>query len=355
MAKGSGSTLRVEPLKAAHFPMLNAGEQSARLPLFQSLLLRSWLSWTEQHLPSFLPAKQPICLVALEQAQLVGMVVIRPMNRRGSCWTLTLPEQLAPLQNFTPREVRHELLQRALEQVSHRAQSWVLNCPSSDDDQLALFRELGFQPLKTVQIWSAPVEAFNTAGKPAKTICPENPAWPKDVAWQPINRRTAPLLLPLEQAAASSHLRQILDRQWIDLLDHQQPFSGVLISQRERGSAAMAGFVSRRGALEQPVIELCRDVAWDPQLEQCLPFILARLAEDAPAAHLASASDDGHLRSLLSNQGWQPTGEELMLGRSLWRRQLHKKLLPGTRPLESMLERLQPQHPPLPTPSLGRR
>ena len=349
VAKGSGSTLRVEPLKAAHFPMINAGEQSARLPFFQDLLLRSWLSWSEQHLPSFLPAKQPICLVALEYERLVGMVVIRPMNRRGSCWTLTLPEQLAKLQVCTPRQFRHELLQRALEQVSHRAQSWVLNCPSTDDDQLALFRELGFQPLKTQQIWSAPAESMNGSVKASERTFPEQ------IDWQPITRRTAPLLWPLEQTSASSHLRQILDRHWIDLLDHQQPFSGVLIAQMEQGTAAMAGLVSRRVNVEQPVIELLRDVAWDPRLEQCLPLVFAQLAEQSPRALVATASEDGNVNALLRKQGWHPAGEELLLGRSLWRRHLNKKLIPGSRPLESMLERLQPQHPPLPTPSLGRR
>ena len=70
---------------------------------------------------------------------------------------------------------------------------------------------------------------------------------------------------------------------------------------------------------------------------------------------LITTSEDEPLNTLLEQLRWKRAGEELLLGRSLWRRQVSNKLLLGARPLQSMLGRLQPQQPPLPTPILGRR
>lgn len=326
--------------------MLNAGPHSARLPWFQSLLLRTWLSKAEQKFPDLLPALQPTCMVALSRDRLIGMVVIRPMNRRGSCWALSRPEQLEESENFSTRTIYLELLQGAIKEFSHCAQSWVLQCSMNDNDQLALVRELGFQPLKTFQIWSSPQN---------KTLSKTNlnSALREDLDWQPINRKTAPLLWPIEQASASSHLRQILDRQWIDLLDHPKDLSGILINHKEQSSVGVAGLLTRRGFFDQPIVEILRDLAWNSSLDQCLPLILSQLIEDCAEAKIASARDDANVRACLVHQGWHPEYEELMLGRSIWRRQLSKKTITATRSLESMLEHLQPNHPPLPTPSLG--
>ena len=46
--------------------------------------------------------------------------------------------------------------------------------------------------------------------------------------------------------------------------------------------------------------------------------------------------------------------EVILLGRSLWRRHSNKSLINGTKGLEAMLEGLNPQSPPIPTPLLAR-
>ena len=63
--------------------------------------------------------------------------------------------------------------------------------------------------------------------------------------------------------------------------------------------------------------------------------------------------DDARLLAIVQRCGFQLQQTQLVLGRSLWRK-LGSRELSGIRPLESMLGRLQPQQPPLPTPSLGR-
>jgi len=341
----------VESLKARHFPMLNASAEARQLQWLQTMLLRGWIARAEEHLPNLLPARHPCCLVAIEQNQLLALVVARPYNRRGSCWSVTMPELLATPGEYSLRRVRHDLLQSALQLGSNRAKSWVLRCPASDADQLALTRELGFQPLKLFQFWTAPLA--ETQSPQTQHASPSD--LPGDLSWQQITHRTANLLWPLEQAGGSGHLRQIVDRQSIDLLDQSQDGTGVMLCHSGGFDKAIAGLVSRPESEQRPVLELLRDVGWDPRLTKALPIILSHAIKPSLQAKLLTASEDEPLNQLLDQLGWQPAGEEMLLGRSLWRRQMNSKLIPGTRPLESMLGRLRPQRPPLPTPSLGRR
>ena len=64
--------------------------------------------------------------------------------------------------------------------------------------------------------------------------------------------------------------------------------------------------------------------------------------------------DDHSMQGELERLGWTSGGSELLLGRSLWRR-VSQREPAGLRSLETMLGHLQPQHPPLPTPTLAPR
>jgi hypothetical protein len=348
--ESSGSSLRVEPLRAAHLHGLQSEGWSDRLPRFQRLLLRSLVARLDRLWPGEPITRQPRVLVALEQGILRALVQVRPFNRQGSCWLLTL-EELSPGHRLGRRQLLKSLLQQALLGTDVRSRSWVIRCDSTFEEQLDVVRELGFQPLKTQRIWR-PGNA--DASRPGAIPCPPTPL-PTSCQWSPLNRRTAPLLWPLEQAASSSHLRQIIDRRCNDLLDQSGRHTGVLLCDSGDGSVAIAGLVRQELADGSCGIELLRDVAWDDRLRQALPALLHQLLTQRPAVALVTDQADAALTQLLTTGGWDPVREELLLGRSLWRQHGRSRGIPLTHSLDTMLGRLQPQHPPLPTPSLGRR
>ncbi|QNI45390.1 hypothetical protein SynRCC2555_01608 [Synechococcus sp. WH 8101] len=348
--ESSGSSLRVEPLRAAHLHGLQTEGLGDDLPRFQRLLLRSLVARLDGLWPGEPITRQPRVLVALEQGILRALVQVRPYNRQWSCWLLSL-EELSPGQWVGRRQLLKALLQQALLGTDVRSRSWVIRCDSSCDEQLDVLRELGFQPLKTQRIWR-PGNA--DASQPA--ALPHTPTpLPTTCQWSPLNRRTAPLLWPLEQAASSSHLRQIIDRRYPDLLDQSGRHTGVLLWDSGEASVAIAGLVRQELADGSFGIELLRDVAWDERLSQALPALLDQLLTQRPAVVLVTDQADSPLSQLLTTGGWHPLREELLLGRSLWRQHGRSRAVPLTHPLDTMLGRLQPQHPPLPTPSLGRR
>ena len=331
MTQDPCSPLKLEPLNPTHL---------AWFPQLQTVLLGDLAARIEQRFPDLLPSRSPRCVVGSDAEGPLAAVVSHPVNRRGSCWTLHWPHQLRPSAQVSRRSVQRTLLQAAVQQGEHQVRSWVVRCPAADADAIALLRELGFQPLRPFQLWRAPaLKAISTDGLPS------------GLAWQPINRRNAQRLWPLEQGGCFSHLRQITDRHWLDLLDRRGAGCGVLLA----GDTVLAGCVQLKDGGPVAQLELMRDVAWDPRLDQALPVVLRSIQQALAGASLVTALDDAPMAELLESQGWTRGDEHLLLGRSLWRRQTAPRNVQLSRSLDQVFGRLRPQGQALPSPSLGRR
>lgn len=347
--ESASSSLQVEPLKAVHLSWLQANDQTLLLPRLQSLLVRGWLAQAESLFPGLLLNRQPLALVASEDQSLRSLLLSRPHNRQASCWRLEL-QPLSPPSQHSQGDLNRALFKLALTGGHARSRSWVVRCSASDNVQIGILRELGFQPIRTFRRWRP---------QPATTTLHPTP-WPQGCSWVPINRQSAPLLWALDQASTTSHQRQIVDRHPIDLLDQAGAGSGVLLTSGQLpndGSSpvAIAGLVRQQRSDDAQVFELLRGPAWDQRLDAALPALVNQLKERCPQATLVCNSEDSIVAAQIDSLGWHSMDDELLLGRSLWRRQTQARRLQATRPLESMLGRLQPQQPPLPTPVLGRR
>ncbi len=341
--------LRVEALKAQHLLMFLSGAQKKYFYKLQGMLLRNWAAKLEENLSAVLPSKQSCFFIAIEKDSPISLVEVYPYNSRGSCWVLTMPQPLSISKQYSQREVLHMLLKRALQHGNEKAKSWILRCNANNLDYLSLARELGFQPLKHLQTWSPPLTQKNIKPSPLDS-------YPKNIYWQKLSRKTAPLLWPLVKAEASVHLRQITDRSWHDLLFQNKHGSGVLISKKDNSAIAIAGLLGSTGSASQPLtLQLLRDTSWDSRLSEVLPKTLNDLLNTSKNILLETSIEDEKTTHLLKQHNWEKNTEEILLGKSLWKRQLNNKLIPGSKSLESMLGRLQPQTPPLPTPSLGPR
>ena len=356
MAATAGFRLRVEPLRAGHLGQIasvhDAGSTIENSAL-QSLLVQSWFSRLDQFLPDPLNARLTRVLALIESSsdsadQIDSLLLMRASNRRNSCWHLDVVTLASP-RHFSRQQGLRLLIQQALSDDIARCRSWLVRCDPSDRPQLDLLRELGFQPLRQGRIWNPPVPA-SSFGAGAQT----NFQLPNGLSWSPLNRDNARQLLALEQASISPQHRQILDRQWSDLLDLSGGGSTVLTVQRDGASQVIAGMIRRPWGMDSPRLEVLRGPAWDERIGAGLPAALNQLLGQQNPPSLLVADDDQQLRAVLEGQGWQEGAVEMMLGRSIWRR-VHQRSLGRLRPLESMLGRLQPQQPQLPTPSLAPR
>ncbi len=312
------------------------------------MLFRSWLGQLENFLRGAVVKKNPICFVTLANEKLLALVVLTPYNRRGSCWLLDLPLLLEPSKGLSELEVHQKIIQLSIDLGNIRTRSWLLRCFSNECKKISLARELGFQPLKYFQCWTPPKSTENTHSYAS------NGSLPEGVYWEKISKKTAPLLLHLEKAGASGHLRQIIDRQTGDILDQRKSSTGILLEKRGHSENALIGIVAHpETGLEVATLELLRDTVWDERIEEYLPIVLFNLVKSLGKIKIKTSQDDENLNQLLLKLGWDYSHEEILLGKTLLQRQSNRKITRGTKPLEKMLGRLQPQNPPLPTPTMG--
>jgi hypothetical protein len=339
--------LRVEPLQGWHLPLL---DDPAFLPL-QPLLQRSLLLAVPDRLLSALRRQQPLtshALVALRtlatgQQQILGLMVCRRLNRSGSSWQvehLRLPISSADPSAPGRLAVSAALLREAI-QRARSAASWFATASSLDSARLALLREQGFQPQRTDQLWRwRPQESATAAVLPA------------GLQLQRLNRGNAALLWHLEQATCPAQLRQLLDRSIEDLLDQSGQRGWMLVDPSRNEAVAAVRWLNDRpdGGLR---VELSVHPLWQHLLGTPCERLLQLQAGSGSPLWLTSEVGDRARHQWLRDLGAEPQQEQVLMARSVWRRQGSSPARFGVARLEAVLEQFQPRRRPLPTPVGG--
>lgn len=337
---------RVEPLQGWHLPLL---DDPAFLPL-QPLLQRSLLLAVPDRLLTALRRRQPLtshALVALQtlpggQQRILGLIVCRRLNRSGSSWQvehLRLPIRSADSASPGRLEISTSLLREAI-QRARSAASWFATAPSLDSGRLALLREQGFQPQRTVQLW-----------RWRPTPSPVPASLPAGLQLLRLHRGTAAMLWHLEQATCPAQLRQLLDRSIEDLLDQSGNRGWMLVDAARNEAVAAVRWLNDRpdGGLR---VELSIHPLWQHLLGAPCERLLQAFAGSGSATTLWLTSEVGdHARhQWLLGLGADPQQEEVLMARSVWRRQGTSPARLGVARLEAVLEQFQPRRRPLPTP-----
>ena len=85
------SDLIIEPLKLKHLSMLKASEDAKYRGVFQILLCKKWVSSLESRFTNLIPTRSSTCLVAVERDNIIAHILATPINRRGTCWSISEP------------------------------------------------------------------------------------------------------------------------------------------------------------------------------------------------------------------------------------------------------------------------
>jgi len=336
----------VERLQGWHLPLL---DDAAFLPL-HPLLQRTLLLSMPRSLASALGRRHSmgsLALVALTRhpggkPRVLGLIVTRPLNRRGSCWEVQhLRLAMGCGDDLSPEGAASSLLREAIQQASG-AVSWVASASSLDTLRLSILRQHGFQPQRTERVWL-------WQAQPGADL----PPLPSGLQLRPLQRRTAALLWHLEQATCPAPLRQMLDRRIEDLLERSGSHGWLLIDAERNEAVAGARWLADHPAGGHQV-ELSVHPGWNHLLGPATELLLRRLAPRGDQLWLHSETDDELRLNWLSQIGAEEHGDVVLMARSLWRRQDGQPSLGAARRISAVLEQLQPRRRGIPTP-LGQR
>lgn len=346
---GSGrpeAEITISPLQGWHLPLL---DDPAFLPL-QPLLQRQLLLALPRRVASALGKRPPQTLQVLVacrhdargRSQAVGLLLARAHNRSGSCMELQhllLASRLERDADLSGRTVATSLLREAIAR-SRSAASWIASVSSCDTARLAILRELGFQQQRTDRLyrWQA-----STDTPPASPL-------PSNLQLRPLQSRTAPLLWHLEQTTCQAPLRQLLDRRVEDLLDCSESRGWLLIDGERNEAVAAVRWVADHPAGGERV-ELSVHPGWSRLYGAPTEQLLRSLTTGDRPLWISAEVADSVRHDWLLEVGAEEQGEEVLMARTVWRRQEGSVALRPAQRLGAVLERLQqPGRRPVPTP-----
>lgn len=337
----------VERLQGWHLPLL---QDAAFLPLLPQLQRALLLQLPDRLLGSVLPSfpHGPAVHVALSRDPSrpplpLGLIVTRRLNRRGTCWevdhlALALAQTLDP-RAPAPSNVAEALMRMAI-QSTQGVSSWIATASLLDGQRQAFLRAQGFQQVRTDQLWQ-----WHPHGEP--------PVLPTGLRGHPLNRQSAALVWHLEQSCCPAHLRQIFDRRIEDLLD-QSGGHGWLLLDHSRNEALAA----LRHQHHHPEVGLVAELSLQPGRDDLygapVEWLLHRLGRSGTPLVLRADREDQARLAWLRSLGASLLGEQILMARTVWRRQEAAPVRQASLRLEAMLDNWKPSPRSLPTP-VGQR
>jgi len=332
----------VEHLQGWHLPLL---QDPSFLPLLPQLQRALILQLPERLLGAvfpFFPSGPSVHVALLRQPahppRPLGLIVTRRLNRRGTCWEVDHLALAHGHEPFAPTDAEvAEALMRVAIQSTKGVSSWIATASVLDGQRQAFLRAQGFQQVRSDQLWH-----WQPHGEP--------PALPPDLRVHPLNRQTASLVWHLEQSCCPAHLRQVFDRRIEDLLDQSGGCGWVLLDHSRNEAVAAI-----RHQLHHPEMGVVAELSVQPGREELYgapgEWLLHRLARSNSSLVLRADRDDDARHAWLESLGASLLGEQILLARTVWRRQEAQPPRQASLRLEAMLDQWKPAPRSLPTPA----
>ena len=321
------------------------------------------------------PVQHLFCAFLAERdGKIQGMIRVSPFNRTRSTWRVDRvavqpaieasdAEAVPPLPTAAETPIRHPILSEVGSQLLRycfesiwEARTWILEVNVNHKEELALYRQNGFQPLAHLTYWELTADLL-------AELADREPDLPNLL---PISNADAQLLYQLDTAAMPPLVRQVFDRH---IFDFKTSLFGSLIQGAKNWlshSEVVSGYVfesQRKAAIGYFQIRLCRDGAQPHQAQLTvhpaytwlypeLVSQMARITQDLPgqSLHLVSSDYQPEREEYLEHIGAGRIAHTLMMSRSVWHKVRESKLvsLEGLQ-LAEVLQNLKPARKPIPS------
>tara|TARA_B100000700_G_scaffold312733_1_gene396804 strand:- start:389 stop:1426 length:1038 start_codon:yes stop_codon:yes gene_type:complete len=327
--------LIIEPLKLKHLSMLRKNNNPKYLGIFQILLYRKWFSSLESNLTNIIPTRNSTCFVAIEGKKIISYILATPINRRGSCWSISEPSFICESISYSHYNLFQNLLQKVLYESNIKTQSFLISINTNDNQNLSIIRQSGFQPLKIIKYWKKRDDYKFIKSK-----------YKDNFTWENLNEKNTQQIWRLAQARESKNFRSIFDRQWNDIYEKRNSLTGVIKSTDDN---IIAGFIPSICPQYNNSLEIIRALAWDDRLNLSIPKRINNIKHGNKKYYIETTSEDNKLNEILNKSNWEIKEERVLLGRNIWKRQNGYKLKSiETELLTNLVGNLQ-QQPELPS------
>ena len=278
------------------------------------------------------------CIIAIEEKKIVGYLNIFPLNFKGSCLRISKPNLTTIKSSITEKELILGLIKKSISITDIKTASWVINSDIDNNHLISSARELGFQPLQKVKLWSK-----NNINKSIKN---KNENYYFIDEFQAITKLNLVNVLNFIRSNQSPLIRTILDLDQKDISNRNDSNSGTIIHNK----AVLCTILKDINFQDNKIYTLTIGKSWDVRLSPILKNILNKFFEKSPYSIIKTYEENTELNTYLENSGFRDNYQEIILVRNTIVRNESKQTNKINQSLESIFEKLNPQGNAYPSP-----
>ncbi len=277
------------------------------------------------------------CIIAIEQRKIIGYLNIFPLNDKGTCLRISKPNLINIKAPITEKELTLGLIKKSISITDIKTTSWVINSDINNNHLISSARELGFQPLEKVKLWSK-----NNNNPNKKT---NKDSYSID-EFQEINKFNLINVLNFIRSNQSPLIRTILDLGQKDIFNRNDLNSGAIIYN----NSVLCTILKDINFQNSKIYTLTTGRSWDNRLVPVLRQILNNFFEKSPYYIIKTYEENTELNLYLENSDFINKFQEIILVRNTIVRNESKQIKTINQSLESILEKLNPQGNAYPSP-----
>ena len=278
------------------------------------------------------------CIIAIEDHKIIGYLNIFSLNEKGTCLRISKPKLINNDCPITERDLTLGLIKKSISITDIKTSSWIINSEIENNYLISSARELGFQPLEEIKYWNK---------KNIKNTIPEKEKMNSLInEFNEINKLNIGKVLNFIRSNQSPLIRSILDLDQKDICKRNDFNSGALIYNE----SVLCTILKDLNYDNSKIYTLTIGKSWDNRLDSVLKNILNRFFEKSPFSIIKTYKENTDLNIYLKECGLTEQTQEIILVRNTIVKNEARQLNTINQSLESILEKLNPQGNPYPSP-----
>ena len=278
------------------------------------------------------------CIIAIEEKKIIGYLNIFPLNDKGTCLRISKPSLISIKTSISEKELTLGLMKKSISITDIKTSSWVINSDIDSTHLISSARELGFQPLEKVKLWSKNIinKSIKHRNKDSYSIDD----------FKEINNLNLTNVLNFIRSNQSPLIRTILDLTQKDISNRNDLNSGAIIYN----NSVLCTILKDINFQDSKIYTLTIGRSWDNRLKPVLKEILNNFFEKSPYSLIKTYEENTELNTYLENSDFTDNFQEIILVRNTIIRNESKQINSINQSLESIFEKLNPQGNAYPSP-----
>ena len=277
------------------------------------------------------------CIIAILDNKIIGYVHTYPLNEKKTCLKIHSPHIVSNEITLSKRELILKLIQNSIINTDFKTANWVITSDIDDKDLISCSRELGFQPIHEIKLWSID----NKSNKFSDHLKDE-----KLDDFIEIKKSNIKSFLNFIRSSESIFLRNILDLEQQDILKRNNKLSGGILKEKNLVLVILKDI----SYVNKNVYSLIRGISWDSRIELPIRNIVYHCLKKDQNILFKTSSTDNDLNNYLKKIGLIETKNEVFLVRNTFIKRELKSSNNLNKSIESIIEKINPQGNPYPSP-----